>query len=103
MVWDDNLYIKQGLLFTEKHSLLDSFKYGYFREQLGMEGADFYYHPLLTASFMIENSLWGLKTFTLRLTNLLIYIFSLFFIFLFLKRQYDKNYFPEIATSLFES
>jgi len=101
LVWDDNLYIKQGLLFTEKHSLLDSFKYGYFREQMGMKGADFYYRPLLTASFMIENSLWGLKTFTLRLTNLLIYIFSLFFIFLFLKRQYDKNYFPEIATSLF--
>ncbi len=101
LVWDDNLYIKQGLLFTEKHSLLDSFKFGYFREQLGMNGADFYYRPLLTASFMIENGLWGLKTFTLRLTNLLIYIFSLFFIFLFLKRQYDKNYFPEIATSLF--
>jgi len=59
LVWDDNLYIKQGLLFTEKHSLLDSFKYGYFREQMGMKGADFYYRPPLTASFMIENSLWG--------------------------------------------
>jgi hypothetical protein len=45
LVWDDNLYIKQGLLFTEKHSLLDSFKYGYFREQMGMKGAEFLLPP----------------------------------------------------------
>ena len=60
-----------------------------------------YYRPLLTASFMIENKLWGLKNWNLRLTNLVIYILSLIFLYVFFKNQSEKNYFPEIATLLF--
>jgi len=61
----------------------------------------YYYRPLLTLSFMIENKLWGLKNTSLRLMNLIIYILSLIFLYFFLKEQSEKKYFAEIATLLF--
>jgi tetratricopeptide (TPR) repeat protein len=55
----------------------------------------------LTASFLLENKLWGIKNVTLRLTNLVIFIAALIFLFYFFKIQSEKNYFAEIATVLF--
>jgi tetratricopeptide (TPR) repeat protein len=101
LIWDDEVFFKYNLLFIEDHPLSSAFKFGYFSEQLGVQGQDHYYRPLLTASFLLENKLWGIQATTLRITNLVIFILSLIFLYAFLKTQWDKNYFPEIATLLF--
>jgi tetratricopeptide (TPR) repeat protein len=101
LIWDDEVFFKHNLLFIENHPISAAFKYGYFSEQLGVRGQDHYYRPLLTASFLLENKIWGIQPVTLRLTNLWIYFFSLVFLFYFLKRQTEYLYFPEIVTLLF--
>jgi hypothetical protein len=101
LIWDDEMYFKHNVLFIENHPLSSAFKFGYFSEQLGVQGQDHYYRPLLTASFLLENKLWGIQNVSLRLTNLLIYLFGLIFLFYFLKRQSEYPYFPEIVTLLF--
>jgi tetratricopeptide (TPR) repeat protein len=101
LIWDSKILIHQNLLFKESPPLWSGLKFGYFREQCGMGKVDFYYRPLVTLSFLLENKLWGLKNATLRLTNLLIYILSLIALYLFFKNQFQKDYFPEIATILF--
>ena len=101
LIWDDEVFFKYNLLFIEDHPLSSAFKFGYFSEQLGVQNQDHYYRPLLTASFLLENKLWGIHAITLRLTNLVIFILSLAFLYAFLKTQSDKGYFPEIATLLF--
>jgi hypothetical protein len=101
LIWDDEIFFKHNLLFIEHQPLTAAFKYGYFSEQLGVQGQDHYYRPLLTLSFLLENELWGIRNITLRLTNLLIYFLSLIFLFAFLKVHSDKAYLPEITTLLF--
>lgn len=101
LIWDDEVFFKYNLLFIENHPLSSAFKFGYFSEQLGIHGQDHYYRPLLTASFLLENKLWGIHAVTLRITNLVIFILSLMFFYAFLKTQSDKGYFPEIAILLF--
>ena len=101
LIWDDEVFFKYNLLFIENHPLSSAFRFGYFSEQLGVQNQDHYYRPLLTASFLLENRLWGIHATTLRMTNLLIFILALTFLYAFLKTQGDKGYFPEIATLLF--
>jgi tetratricopeptide (TPR) repeat protein len=101
LIWDDEIYFKHNLLFNENYPLKSALKFSYFSEQLGVQSQDHYYRPLLTASFLLENKLWGIKNVTLRLTNLMIYILALVFLFFFLKAQSDKNYFAEMGTLLF--
>jgi len=101
LIWDDELYFKTNLIFQENKPLSAALKFSYFSEQLGIQGQDHYYRPVLTASFWLENKLWGIRNVTLRLTNLIIYILSLIFLFFFLKRQSEKDYFAEIATLIF--
>ncbi len=100
-IWDDEIFFKHNLLFIEHQPLTSAFKYSYFSEQLGVQGQDHYYRPLLTLSFLLENELWGIKNITLRLTNVLIFFLSLLFLFAFLKAHSDKPYLPEITTLLF--
>lgn len=101
LVWDSKIYFTQNILFAENHPVTSAFKFGYFREQLGVENVDFYYRPLLTASFILENKLWGIKNASLRLTNLVIYILALVFLYIFFRNQSETKSFPEIATLLF--
>jgi len=101
LIWDSKIYFARNILFAENHPITSAFKFGYFREQLGVEDVDFYYRPILTASYILENKLWGLKNASLRLTNLVIYILSLIFLYTFFKNQSEKKPFPEIATLLF--
>jgi tetratricopeptide (TPR) repeat protein len=101
LIWDDELYFKNNLIFIENKPLSAALKFSYFSEQLGIQDQDHYYRPVLTASFWLENKLWGIRNVTLRLTNLVIYILSLIFLFFFLKRQSEKDYFAEIATLIF--
>jgi len=100
-IWDDEIFFKHNLLFIEHQPLTSAIKYSYFSEQLGVQGQDHYYRPLLTLSFLLENELWGIKNITLRLTNVLIFFLSLLFLFAFLKAHSDKPYLPEITTLLF--
>jgi tetratricopeptide (TPR) repeat protein len=101
LIWDDEIFFKYNILFIENHPLGSAFKFAYFSEQLGVQGQDHYYRPLLTASFLLENKLWGIRNVSLRLTNLVIYFLALVFLFFFLKRQKEYPYFPEIVTLLF--
>jgi tetratricopeptide (TPR) repeat protein len=101
LIWDSKIYFTQNILFEENRPITSAFKFGYFREQLGVEDVDFYYRPLLTASYILENKLWGLKNTSLRLTNLVIYILSLVFLYIFFRNQSETKSFPEITTLLF--
>jgi hypothetical protein len=101
LIWDDDSYFKHNILFIENHPISSAFKFAYFSEQLGVQGQDHYYRPLLTASFLLEDKLWGIQNVSLRLTNLVIYFLALVFLFFFLKRQKEYPYFPEIVTLLF--
>ena len=101
LIWDDEVFFTYNLLFIEDHPLSSAFKFGYFSEQLGIQNQDHYYRPLLTASFLLENKLWGIHAVTLRITNLTIFFLSLVFLYTFLKTQSDRGNFPEIATLLF--
>jgi tetratricopeptide (TPR) repeat protein len=101
LIWDSKIYFKQNPLFTEHTPLWAAFKQSFLREPLGTNIIDFYYRPLLTASFMIEHKLWGLQNTSLRITNLIIYILSLIFLYIFLRHQSEKKYLPEVATLLF--
>lgn len=101
MIWDDEVLFRKNLLFTEKIPLLSALKMSYFSEQLGWKARDHYYRPVLTASFMLENEIWGIRNVTLRATNLAIYLLALMFLYFFLKNQTQAGYFPEITTLLF--
>ncbi|MGB7294720.1 MAG: hypothetical protein WBC70_03955 [Candidatus Aminicenantales bacterium] len=101
LIWDDEIFFKHNLLFIEHQPLSSAFKYSYFSEQLGVQGQDHYYRPLLTLSFLLEKEAWGIKNVTLRLTNLLVFLFSLVFLFAFLKEYSNKAYLPEFTTLLF--
>lgn len=101
LVWDSKIYFQQNILLRESYPIWSSFKFGYFQEQLGAGKVDFYYRPLITASFLIENKIWGIKNTNLRFTNLLIYLFSLVSLYFLFKNHSDENYFPEITTLLF--
>ncbi len=101
LIWDDEVFFKQNILFIENYPVSSALKFGYFQEQLGVQGQDHYYRPVLTASFLIENRLWGIQGFTLRFANLIIFLLGLAFLYYFLKRQSEYLYFPEIVTLLF--
>ncbi len=101
LIWDDEIFFKHNLLFIEHQPLGAAFTYSYFSEQLGVQGQDHYYRPLLTLSFLLENNLWGVRNITLRLTNVFIFYLALIFLFAFLKEYSNKTYLPEITTLLF--
>ena len=89
LIWDDEMYFKHNILFIENHPISSAFKFGYFSEQLGVQGQDHYYRPAPdgVVSFW-RTKLWGIQNVTLRLTNLLIYLFGLIFL-LFLPEEAD--------------
>ncbi len=101
LIWDDGFYFKNNLLLNEHRPLTEAFRTGYFGEQMGLKNVDHYYRPLLTASFMIENKLWGIHPATLRMVNLLIFILAFTAFFSFLKRGSSGAFVPEIAVLLF--
>ena len=76
MIWDSKLLFENNILFEQNKPLSSAFKIGYFREQMGVGNIDFYYRPLLTASFVLEHKTWGIRASTLRITNLMIFILS---------------------------
>ena len=78
LIWDDKQFFKGNVLLDENRPLWDAFEYGYFGDQIGIRGFDQYYRPLLTATFMLEKKLWGVRNITLRLTNLCLFILALF-------------------------
>ena len=101
LIWDTQTFIKESFLLKNDVSPLSAFKYGYIYGQLGMQDQSFYYRPVVNLSFMLEKKLWGLKNTSLRLTNLLIYILTIVFLFWFLKLQDEDERFPFVAIVLF--
>ncbi len=101
LIWDDKIYFRGNILLDEDRPLSEAFKVGYFGEQVGMKGIDHYYRPLLTASFMAEDRLWGISPIGLRIVNIVLYIGALFALYSYFRLRFDRGYFPEIATLLF--
>ena len=101
LIWDTQTFIKESFLLKNDVSPLSAFKYGYIYGQLGMQDQSFYYRPVVNLSFMLEKELWGLKNTSLRLTNLLIFILTIIFLFWFLKLQGEDERFPLVAVLLF--
>ncbi len=100
-IWDDEAFFRNNPLFVERIPFSSGLKMSYFSEQLGWKVRDHYYRPVLTASFMLENKIWGIHNVTLRATNLAIFLLALIFLYSFLRNQTQKGYFPEITTLLF--
>jgi tetratricopeptide (TPR) repeat protein len=99
LIWDSKNFLGDRLAQFESHSLSSALEQGYFKESY--TDKSYYYRPLTLATFFLEHSLWGIKTAYLRCTNILIYVLSLIFLFIFFKRQPGNPYFPEFATALF--
>lgn len=101
LIWDDKIYFRGNILLDQNRPLTEAFKVGYFSEQVGMKGIDHYYRPLLTASFMAEDRLWGISPAGLRIVNILLYLGALLVLYSYFRLRFDRGYFPEIATLLF--
>lgn len=99
LVWDSDIFFNKNPSFLENRSLLFGFESGYFKHKFQNRGH--YYRPLTISTFLIENKIWGIQNISLRLINLLIYGLGLIFLYLFLKQQPEKQYFPEITTLIF--
>ncbi|MDH7512156.1 MAG: hypothetical protein QHH14_04320 [Clostridiales bacterium] len=99
-IWDDEVFFRNNPLFIERIPFSSALKMSYFSEQLGWKARDHYYRPVLTASFMMENKIWGIRNVTLRATNVVIFLLALIFLYSFLRNQTRKGYFPEIMTLL---
>jgi len=100
-VWDDKTLFENNPFFSENQSLASALTTSYFRQQIGLGSVDFYYRPFLMASFWIENKVWGIHPFSLRLVNLIIFFLGLAVWYLFFKNRYDFSSFPEIIIILF--
>ncbi|MCX7973934.1 MAG: hypothetical protein N3B16_05470 [Candidatus Aminicenantes bacterium] len=101
LIWDDRGLFENNPLFEENQSLIAALKASYFRQQIGIENVDFYYRPILMASFWLEDKLWGIHPISMRLINVILFISGISVWYLFLKARYDFSSFPEIATFLF--
>ena len=99
LIWDDRVYLNESSYFFTHHSLLDSFKVGFFRKPAMPKAT--YYRPLVTASFILEAKLWGIHNWSMRAINFIIYFLSIMIFYLFLKSWFKHDYFAEIAILLF--
>jgi tetratricopeptide (TPR) repeat protein len=99
LIWDSKNYLGPDFAQSGEHTFSSALKQGYFKESYAAKS--YYYRPLTLATFVMEKSLWGIKSGYLRSVNILIYILSLMLLFVFFKRQSPHPYFPEIATALF--
>jgi len=100
-IWDDKVLFEDNPLFTENQPLSSALTTSYFRQQVGLHSVDFYYRPVLMLSFWLENKLWGIHPFALRLVNLIIFFCGLAAWYFFFKARYDIGSFPEIVVILF--
>lgn len=100
LIWDSNVLIKKNNLLIRDFPIQAAFIHGYW-QPTGQNIKQDYYRPIVTASLMIDRDLWGLRSTWLRLSNLIIYCLSLFFLYIFFKAQTSAPYFAEIATALF--
>ena len=62
LIWDSKLLLERNILIEQNKPLSSALKVGYFREQMGGGKIDFYYRPLLTASYVLEHKIWGIQT-----------------------------------------
>ena len=101
LVWDDAEYLQNDAPFFAGHAAWESFRLGFFVEGGEALASSYYYRPVVIASFMLERSLWGLKPWSMRLVNVILFALALVALYRFLLRQSEKPYFAEIATLLF--
>ncbi|MBM3292938.1 MAG: glycosyltransferase family 39 protein, partial [Candidatus Aminicenantes bacterium] len=100
-VWDDADFLREDNPFFSSHKTWEAFKLGYFVEP-GEKAVRFlYYRPVVTASFLLERDLWGLRPWSMRLVNLALYVLGLIALYAFLRKQSEKGSFAEVTTLLF--
>ncbi len=99
-IWDSHEVIKNNPLLNRDHPPTAAFKYSYL-EPIGGEITQDYYRPLVVASFILEKKIWGLESYRLRVTNLIIFSLAVIFLYLFFKEQDMSPAFPLIAAAIF--
>jgi tetratricopeptide (TPR) repeat protein len=102
LIWDSKPIILENDLLKEPFSLSAPFRSGYWAttSQRADGGYD-YYRPVTMLSFMGDKAFWGLTPFRLRLTNLLLFIASLFVLYFFLLRLSSVPWIPQAAVLLY--
>ena len=101
LIWDTKTFIKESVLLNHDVPLLSAFSHGYIYGQLGMPSQSFYYRPVVNLSFMIEKEVWGLRNTTLRLTNIVIFLLAVLFLFWFVKSEESDGRFSLMVVLLF--
>lgn len=102
LIWDAKPMILENDLLQKEFSPLAPFRSGYWASTSQRPGGGYdYYRPLTVLSYMTEKAVWGLAPFRLRLTNLMIFIAALFFLYLFFIRQTGAPGVAEIAVLLY--
>ncbi|MBM3312735.1 MAG: hypothetical protein FJY80_14650, partial [Candidatus Aminicenantes bacterium] len=101
LVWDDADFLREENPFFADHAAWEAFKLGYFVEPGAAHARFSYYRPVVTASFMLERDLWGLRPWTMRFVNTALFVLGLIALYFFLRRQSEKGSFAEVTTLLF--
>ena len=102
LIWDSKPIILENDLLKGPFSLAAPFRSGYWAttSQRADGGYD-YYRPVTVLSFMADKAFWGLSPFRLRLTNLLLFIASLFVVYFLLRRLSAAPWIARAAVLLY--
>jgi len=91
---DDYGMIVENPNVTDLSNIKNIFTSSYF-------GSGAYYRPMLVLSFMFNYQLFGLEPVSFYITNLLIHLSVVFFVFLLVKEFFDEPYIPFFTSLLF--
>ncbi len=101
-VWDDNIFLLhtpylKSFKFLPEFFSHDFWEIGPHREALFSS----YYRPVLAASFMLDNLIWGNKTFGFHFTNLIFHALVSVLIFLLVERLIKDRFISLFSALLF--
>lgn len=105
LIWDSKPVIQENNILKNGFSPLAPFTKGYWESTSQHFGKRYdYYRPIMILSYMIENTIWGLRPFQLRFVNLLLFIITLFVLYFLYRRWHTQGSgptVPRIAVLLF--
>jgi len=100
-IWDSQLQIKQNPLLKKGYHFTEAFKHGFW-EPIGLKpGKNDYYRPIVTLSFMVNKKIGGYNPLYYRISNLLIFYFSLILLYFFIKKRSKNSLIAEITILIF--
>ncbi len=99
-VWDDHVLIVQNSTIRDWSNLPRIFAADFFQVSRSLEARG-YHRPLVTLSYMVDHTLWGLRPFGYHLTNVLLHVTVVVLVYLVGLRLLRDGVAPLLASALF--